>query len=204
MPMARTWCARAEGVVTKSLPTKWDELIIAVDSTFKKSEDSDLVCIGVMGRLGPDKFLLDVCWDKMTFGETRDAIADLILSCRKRWNRQPDAILIEDKANGEAIIDQLKTRFSRVMPVSPGKDSKESRLLAVTGEMESGCFWLPLEADWVSAAVEELVTFPKAAHDDFVDMVSYALLRLSLTSAAAKFERLSNFSNIAPNRHRLK
>jgi predicted phage terminase large subunit-like protein len=201
----RAWLARRwhragtlvpEHMETRTLPSKWDELVLILDASFKDTEASDLVCLGCMARAGVDKFLLDVTWGKMDFVGTVPAVLDMYNGAQKRWGRRPDAILIEDKANGSAVISVLKKKVPRIKEVNPGKDSKGSRLLAVTGDMECGNYWIPLDADWVGAYVEELVGFPKAAHDDAVDMTSYGLMRLGAHSGAAKFEALGNSDNL--------
>lgn len=201
----RAWLARRwhrpgqmvpEHMETRVLPKKWDELILILDAAFKDTDTSDLVCLGCMARSGVDSFLLDTVWDRMDFSATVTALLDMYNGAKKAWGRAPDAVLVEDKANGSAVITVLKKKIPRIKEVNPGKDSKASRLLAVTGDMECGNFWIPLDAEWVGRYVEEVVGFPKAAHDDAVDMTSYGLMRLAVRSGMAKFEALGNMKNL--------
>lgn len=178
------------GVELLALPPKFDELSIFVDAAFKKLEDNDRVAIGVVGRKGPDKFLVDLKWDRMGFVETVQAITDLL----EKWDyiQHVNAVCIEDKANGSAVIEVLKARISRIIPIEPD-GGKEARVSSVTGELEARNFILPANAPWVSDAIEEAVAFPKAAHDDFIDMVAYALLRMGVKSGRARFAALAKW-----------
>lgn len=159
----------------------WDQLVLAVDCTFKNLADNDRVAAVLVGLKYPKKFVLDVRWDRMSFGETVAAIRDI----RAKWNRRINVILVEDKANGSAVIETLQGKIPGVIPVSPGRDNKESRTQGTVIEWESGNVWLPEDAPWVQDAIYELTKFPRVRHDDFVDAVTYALLRLSDSSSLA-------------------
>lgn len=157
----------------------WHDLILVVDATFKKLEDNDRVCCGVVGLAYPNKFVLDVRWERMGFNDTLAAIKDL----RSRWPKL-SAILIEDKANGSAIIETLRSKIPGVIAVQPD-GGKEARTAATVAEWEAGNVFLPEDAPWTADAVYELTKFPRAKHDDFVDMVTYAIRRLSDSAALA-------------------
>jgi predicted phage terminase large subunit-like protein len=94
--------------------------------------------------------------------------------------KYPKALLklIEDKANGPAVIQMLRSRMPGMVPVEP-MGSKAARLAAVTPMIEAGNIYLPLKSTtpWVGDYIAELIAFPKGAHDDQVDMTSQALLR---------------------------
>jgi predicted phage terminase large subunit-like protein len=89
--------------------------------------------------------------------------------------------LVEEKANGAAIIDVLKDKISGIKPVNP-TTSKEARARAITPEIESGNVYLPHPADpgneWVTDLLSELRNFPYDAHDDQVDALTQALSNL--------------------------
>ncbi|MCW2854089.1 MAG: phage protein large terminase [Nocardioides sp.] len=98
-----------------------------------------------------------------------------------RW---PQAVmkLVEDKANGSAIISSLEQTVPGIIPEEPS-GSKPARLEAVSPFIEAGNVWLPdptIEGcAWVGDLVEEYAGFPHA-HDDMVDTGSQALNRLLL------------------------
>lgn len=180
-----------EGSTTVILPDSFEELILVCDATFKDTKKSDRVAIGIMGRKGPDKYLLEMAWDRMGMLPSLQAIRDLNAGAKKKWGKTLDGIYIEDKANGSAIIEVLKQSVARVIPLEPGKDSKESRIGSVTGEMQGGNFILPQDASWTGAFIEEAVSFPKGSYDDAIDMAAYGLLLLSVSSAALRFRKLA-------------
>jgi predicted phage terminase large subunit-like protein len=103
-----------------------------------------------------------------------------VVALRARW---PQAVLtiIEDKANGPAVIASLRHRVPGLVAEEP-QGSKEARAHAVSPLAASGNVHLPDPsiAPWVDEYLTELCTFPTAAHDDEVDQTTQALNRLVL------------------------
>src|SRR3546814_6041719 len=89
--------------------------------------------------------------------------------------------LIEDKANGTAIIDVLRDEIDGIIPVNP-KDSKEVRARAQPTTVEAGNVLLPHQSEpgceWVTDLLTETRNFPTGAHDDMVDVLVHCLGRL--------------------------
>jgi len=89
--------------------------------------------------------------------------------------------LIEEAANGAAIIDTLKERISGLKPII-ASIGKEARARAITPEVESGNVFLPHPADpgneWVTEYLSELRNFPHDVADDQVDSTTQALAAL--------------------------
>ena len=85
-------------------------------------------------------------------------------------------VLIEDKANGPAVIQMLRAEIPGILPINP-EGGKESRLRAVSPLFEAGNVYLPDPsiAPWVEDVIAELTVFPNGAHDDDVDAASQAL-----------------------------
>lgn len=154
-------------------PTNFEDFIISVDASFKGDKDNDFCVLQVWGKIKADKYLLDQIREQMNFPQTVNALRSLV-------GRYPAVRtkLIEDKANGSAIIDYLKHEISGIVPVTP-KESKEARLSAVSVEFESGNVYFPnpVTCKWSAQAIEEIVSFPNAKHDDIVDACSQALQR---------------------------
>ena len=153
----------------------FDELLISADLTFKGTSKSDRVALGVWARRGASAYLLDCVFGRMEFVPTVRAFANLAA----KW---PQAVLklVEDKANGPALMSTLAHRVPGIVPYDPGRVGKLQRLLAVAPLIEAGNIHIPSKtiAPWVDEYVEELAGFPTAAHDDLVDMTSQALDRL--------------------------
>lgn len=158
----------------KQLPKKFDKVITSWDCTFKDTDGTDFVVGQVWGKHGPNSYLLDQVRARMSFTDTLKAVTTL----RKKWpmNRE---ILIEDKANGPAVIDVLKKTVAGIIPIEPD-GSKLARAHAVTSYWEALNIWIPDEsiAPWIRVFVNELTSFPAAAHDDQVDAMTQALRRL--------------------------
>lgn len=156
--------------------TGFDDLLVSWDLTFKNTSSADYVAGHVWGRRGVNCYLLDRVHARMDFPETRRALRTVAA----RW---PQAILhvVEDKANGPAIIAALRNVIPGLVPEEP-QGSKFSRAAAVSPLVEAGNVWLPSPeiAPWVDEVIEEAAGFPTAAHDDDVDAMSQALNRLIL------------------------
>lgn len=146
--------------------------IISVDATFKDKETSDFVSIQVWGKTGPNMYMIDHVKARMDFPATLQAIVNM-----KAKHKDAMQILIEDKANGSAIIQVLRTKIGGVIAVEP-QGGKVARVNAVSPQIESGNVYLPIDAEWVQDFVEECAAFPNGKHDDSVDSMSQALARL--------------------------
>jgi predicted phage terminase large subunit-like protein len=94
--------------------------------------------------------------------------------------------LIEDKANGPAVIAQLARTVPGIVPEEP-HGSKTSRAAAITPLIEAGNVHIPTPSlcPWIGDLVEEAAEFPAGAHDDQIDAMSQALTRLILAPVAA-------------------
>lgn len=157
----------------RQAPSKFDEIIQSWDATFKDTKASDYVVGQVWGRVGADKYLLDQVRARMDFPATLQAVRAM----SAKWP-QARAKLVEDKANGPAMIASLKREVSGLIPVEP-QGSKEARASAVSPDIEAGNVYLPEGAPWVQDFVEECAAFPNGTNDDQVDAMTQALLRFS-------------------------
>lgn len=170
---APLWIERADGA--RIIPN-FDDLLISWDMTFKDTEGTDRVAGGVWMRRGADAFLLDWVVDRMDFVRTLREFRILAA----RW---PQAVLklVEDKANGSAVISMLNRSVPGIVPEEPD-GGKVARAVAVSPLQESGNLWLPAPemVPAVGEYIEELAAFPTGVFDDLVDMTSQALKRLVL------------------------
>lgn len=158
----------------KQPPTKFDEVIQSWDCTFKDANSSDYVVGQVWGRVGADKYLLDQVRAKMTLPVTMQSIRTLTA----KW---PNARvkLIEDKANGPAVIQMLTHEIPGLIAINPD-GGKVIRAQAVSPDIEAGNVYLPdpTVAPWAHDLLEETAAFPNGANDDQVDAMTQALNRL--------------------------
>lgn len=150
------------------------ELIQSWDCAFKGLDDSDFVVGQVWARQAGSFYLVDQVRARMTIRGTLAAV----LAFSAKW-RGAVKKLIEDKANGPAVIDLLKSELGGLQPVDP-QGGKEARANAVEPLWASGNVYLPDPrlASWVPGFVEELTNFPGGANDDQVDAMTQALVYL--------------------------
>lgn len=160
----------------------WDRVIISADAAFKGLDTSDFVAVGVWGVKGPDAYLLDQVCQRMEFHESKQVIRDL----RAKWQPWATTTLIEDKANGPAIISDLQKEIPGIVAFNQKTHplagaSKPSRAAVAAGYFESGNVYLPdsMFCPWIGDYIEELCGFGAgAANDDQVDQTSQALIYL--------------------------
>ncbi len=157
------------------LPPFWDEHLQSWDMAFKDTKGSDYVAGQVWGAWRADRFLLDQTLAQLDFPATLAAVRELT----DRWPKARRK-LVEDKANGPAVIATLRHELPGLVAVEPD-GGKEARANAATPEVESGNVYLPHPrlAPWVDAFVEECASFPDGKHDDQVDAMTQALLRMA-------------------------
>lgn len=153
-----------------------DEVMASWDLTFKDTTGSDYVVGQVWMRRGAQVMLLDQVRRQMDFVETCSALRAM----SAKWP-QATLKLVEDKANGPAVIAALNQTVPGIVPEEP-QGSKEARASAVAPLVEAGNVWLPQPelAPWVAGFVEEAAAFPNGANDDQVDATTQALNRLLL------------------------
>lgn len=160
-----------------------NDVLESWDLTFKDSVGADSVSGQKWGRLGADMYLIDRVNDVMDFTATLAAIR--AFNAKHRSNR----ILIEDKANGPAVISTLKREIPGIIPVEP-IGTKIARVSAIAPYWEAGNVYLPDPsiAPWVFDFIEQIVSFPFAAHDDDVDAMSQALNRFMMKTEPEFYE----------------
>jgi predicted phage terminase large subunit-like protein len=145
------------------------------DMTFKDTDGTDYVVGQVWGRTRAEYYLLDMVRARMDFPKTIQAVRTMTA----KWPKVK-LKLVEDKANGSAIIAQLHKEIPGMVAVQP-EGGKMARLNAVAPFIESGNVYLPMpdEAPWVNDLLIECAQFPNGKKDDTVDAMSQALFRLS-------------------------
>ena len=155
-------------------PDKFDVVIQSWDCAFKDEKTSDFVVGGVLAAKGANRFLLDLVRDRMDLAKT-------ILAVRQLSARYPMAHtkLVEDRANGPAVMQSLHNKVGGFVAVNP-IGGKLSRAAAASPMLESGNWYLPHPqlAPWVDGFIGECSGFPKAQYDDQVDMWSQGAARL--------------------------
>jgi predicted phage terminase large subunit-like protein len=148
----------------KALP-QLEEIALSVDCAFKDLKSSDYVAIQVWGRAGANHYLIKRIREHLSFSATVAAVKSVNALF-------PDAIatLIEDKANGTAVIDSIKGEIPGVIAITP-EGGKEARAFAMQADHEAGNVWVPdpsIDPD-IETFLTEASGFPGLPHDDEVD-----------------------------------
>ena len=158
-----------------ALPEHFDFIVQSWDCTFKGSEDSDYVAGQVWGKAQGKYYMLPyrLC-ERLDFGPTSRAIK----SCYAAYPKA-HAILIEDKANGPAIISELRQEITGIVAVDP-EGGKLARAQSVAPLWEAGNVELPdprhFHVPWLDEYINNICSFPRAAHDDDMDATTQALI----------------------------
>ena len=164
-------------------PDKFDKVIFSWDMTFKDKKDSDFVAGHAWGKAGANFYLLDRIHGRMGITATIQGVRQL-----KAKNPRGRAILIEDKANGTAVIELLKKEIPGIIPVEPA-GGKWARANAIEPYQRAGNIYFPdpTIAPWVKDVVEECANFPTGQHDDDVDAMTQAIIYLSQSPSFGLF-----------------
>lgn len=168
---------------------KLDRIVISLDATFKDSKSSDFVSFTVWGAAGSQRFLLDRINERLGFTATIARFRALVA----RWPKA-HAKLVEDKANGSAIIDTLRTELSGIIAIQPD-GGKESRAWAIQPAVQAGDVYLPDGEEWLSDFIDQFATFPRGTHDDEVDSTTQALRYLAPSGDAARARALTEIGD---------
>ena len=157
--------------------TSFGTEVISVDAAFKGAEDNDFVAITVWGKRGNDYYLRYCLNRHLDFPGTLAAIRTV-----RGLYPNARAVLVEDKANGSAVIQVLQSEMFCI-PIQP-LGGKVARVNAVSPAIESGHVYVPEVEPWVEEFLGQWTSFPAGAHDDMVDSGSQALQYLLRTSGA--------------------
>ena len=165
---------------TRSEPPLCDFIIQTVDTAHTKNARSDFSAITTWGVFThadqggeeiPNIILLDSHNAKLEFPELKQKTLELY---RKY---EPDSFLIEAKAAGLPLIQELRSSGIPVTDYTPSRgQDKLSRVNSVSDIFASGIVWYP-PTRWAEEIVEQCASFPNGQHDDLVDCTTLALMR---------------------------
>ena len=177
--------AEEGAIIKKEWWKKWEKekappvsyIMQSYDTAFSKKETADYSAITTWGvfkpnEYGPDSIILmDAQRGRWDFPELKAKA----LEEYKYW--EPDMVLIEAKATGTPLTDELRNMGIPVVNYTPskGKD-KHTRMHMVAPIFESGKVWAP-EKRFSEEVIEECAAFPNGDHDDYCDSMSMALIR---------------------------
>lgn len=157
----------------RELPSAHMEKIISVDLSFEDKKTSSYTVMQAWARDKANLYLVDQVRDLMNFPAQKAAITSFCAKHPEHYEK-----VIEHKANGAALIAELKNQIVGLIPFNP-KGSKMDRAKAASPAVEAGNVYLPHpdNAPWVHDLIDELCNFPTGRYEDQVDTFSQAILR---------------------------
>ena len=159
-------------------PPACDYIIQSWDTAFETKNKSDYSACTTWGVFyneeegnSPQVILLDAFKDRMAFPELKQ------VAYKHYMEWEPDAFVVEKKAAGAPLIQELRAIGIAVQEFTPSRgNDKMVRLNAVADLFSSGKIWAP-DTRWAREVIEEIAAFPVGEHDDYVDTTTQALLR---------------------------
>ena len=159
-------------------PPVCDYVIQSWDTAFETKNKSDYSACTTWGVFyneeegnSPQVILLDAFKDRMAFPELKQ------VAYKHYMEWEPDAFVVEKKAAGAPLIQELRAIGIAVQEFTPSRgNDKMVRLNAVADLFSSGKIWAP-DTRWAREVIEEIAAFPVGEHDDYVDTTTQALLR---------------------------
>jgi predicted phage terminase large subunit-like protein len=159
-------------------PPSCEYIIQSWDTAFEAKTSADYSACTTWGVFYNEEehdaaqvILLDAFKDRMQFPELKATA----LKHYKEW--EPDAFIVEKKAAGAPLIQELRRMGIPVQETNPSRgNDKIVRLNAVADLFTSGTVWAP-DTRWAREVIEEVASFPNGENDDYVDTTSQALLR---------------------------
>jgi predicted phage terminase large subunit-like protein len=151
------------------LPEKFEQVVQSWDTANKPTELSDYSVGTTWGLKDKHLYLLNVCRKRLNYPDLKRAVRE------QGEAFGADVILIEDKASGTQLIQELVAEGLYAVTKYEPECDKVMRMHAQTAIIENGLVHLPREAHWLADYIHEMTTFPKGKYDDQVDSTAQAL-----------------------------
>jgi predicted phage terminase large subunit-like protein len=157
-------------------------IVQAYDTAFSKKETADYSAITTWGIFDDEEtgrdaiILMDAQRGRWSFPELKEVAFEE----HQYW--EPDMVIVEKKATGGPLIDEMRRRGIPALGFSPGRRAgggmdKTTRMHLVSPLFESGVVWAPQDKKFADEVMEEVASFPNGEHDDYVDSMTLALMR---------------------------
>jgi predicted phage terminase large subunit-like protein len=148
---------------------QFERIVQSWDTASKATELSNFSVCTSWGIYNKNLYLIDVLRRRMECPDLKRAV-------RAQYERfRPSVVLIEDKASGTQLIQELIAEGLYAVTRYQLQSDKVMRMYAQTAVIENGFVHLPDAAPWLSAYLHELTTFPNGRHDDQVDSTAQML-----------------------------
>ena len=146
-------------------------------TTKRNSGEPDYVVGQYWYLYGTLAYLIDETRGQWSFTETKHHVQAFHERCTTLHPFAPTRHIVEKKANGAAILSELRSSIPGMVPFNPDPyGDKTQRAWAIQPRIEAGQVFLPADADWLDQWKHELRVFPNGRNDDRVDALTQALL----------------------------
>lgn len=170
------------------------QIIFSWDMNYKVAKDSDYVgcVIGLYNTFRDTVHIVGYMKERMKFTSLLARIADM----HDIWARYdlPVYHIVEEKANGSAVLDVMRQKIAGFIPYDPGNQDKVTRMKLVTPYVESHNVYIPnyekTKVAWALDLINELLKFPFLEHDDIPDAFSQLLTRVFVAKKKKKEYRV--------------
>jgi len=153
----------------KDLPERFDRIVQSWDTANKVTELSDFSVCTTWGIKGKNVYLLYVLRERLKYPDLKRAVREQ----QSLFNAT--VVLIEDKASGTQLIQELNVDGCRSVTSYKPECDKIMRLHAQTAMIENGFVYVPEGASWLAGYLHEMSVFPNGKHDDQVDSTAQFL-----------------------------
>ena len=168
---------------------KFEYIVQSYDCAYTDKEYNDPTAMTTWGVFkpedGPMSVLLIDCWaEHLTFPKLKERVQDewRVSYGEGRDAKRPDLILVEEKAAGLSLIQELQKAHLMVRGYNPGRADKMQRLQITAAIFVAKRVWLPESEvhkgyvkDWVEGFLSQICAFPDSSHDDYVDSATQAM-----------------------------
>lgn len=157
------------------LPSGFDIVVTSWDMTFKETKSGSYVVGQIWGRRGADFYLFPIMVrERMGFSDALIAVLNLAAQVKSVYHFVAQGHLVEEKANGSAVMSMLNKKLSGLVAILP-HGSKVARAAAITPSLSAGNIHIPDKsiAPWVVDFVEECAKF-RGADSEINDQVDTA------------------------------
>ena len=168
---------------------KFEYIVMSLDCAYTDKTYNDPTASTTWGVFkpldGPMSVLLIDCWaEHLTFPQLKPKVLDewRVSYGEGKDAKRPDLILVEAKASGLSLVQELQAMHLPVRAWNPGNADKMTRLQITASIFSTGRVWLPESSahkgyvkDWAEGFLSQICAFPDAAHDDYVDATTQAM-----------------------------
>lgn len=164
---------RAEIQYYEGDPGRYDYILQSWDTAFKDKEQNDYSALTTWGCIDNKIYLIDAFRGKLEYPDLKITFEQYAA----KW--KPNIIIIEDKASGQSIFQDLRRTSQYPLFTQVPNGDKVMRCHTIKDKIRAGLVLFPEKKEWMVDYINELCSFPSAKHDDWVDSTTQALIYLN-------------------------